>query len=323
MTKNKPIRFAAFLLVIAILTTSILYGTLAKYITGDSATDSARVAKFGVTVAMNGSLYGDEYSGPTGNTIIAYSDDNAGTVKADTETENVVAPGTKSNKGFGFSVTGTPEVDVTLTATIETQNIYLKEGSYAVMVEAENVTAENFAAGTYYTLASGTYTKATSGFSGTATYYKAIEAVTVAADYYPVVYSMTGTDTEYDEGDVDGDSLGAIAKLIAQQLSGNDSISADAAGKFEITQTYEANTDLATALALSANKISWAWDFDASTAGTYDGADTILGNLMAGSAKNGVVVKSTGTGTYAAPEPTTDYNLNTSFDMSITVTQID
>ena len=50
MKKNKMMRLASFLLVATLLTTSMISGTFAKYVTEGSASDSARVAKWGVEV---------------------------------------------------------------------------------------------------------------------------------------------------------------------------------------------------------------------------------------------------------------------------------
>lgn len=337
MKKNKSMRLATVLLVVAILTTGIMYGTFAKYITGDSSNDSARVAKFGVAVSMNGSLYGDEYSANTENpadTIVAYSDANnlTSTVQADAQGTDVVAPGTKSDKGFGFSITGTPEVDVSLTALIETKNIFLKAGNYAVMVPAQGVTELNFDDGTYYTLSSGTYTEAPTFSSSVTEYYKAVNVVAVAADYFPVVYSLTGSTTSYSAGSVAANSLDAVAALVAQKLNGaavtNTAAAATTAyaSKYQITaaanKIYPANTDLSTALALGTNTVAWAWDFDNSGAGTHDAKDTILGDLIAEN-DDAVVVKAGAAGTYVLPVDGTDYNLTTNFNMTVTVTQVD
>lgn len=328
MKKNKSMRIASVLLVVAILTTSILSGTFAKYITGGAGDDSARVAKFGVVIAMNGDLYGDAY-GAVGNAtapnqVIAYGTKGSGTgtVQADTEGEKVVAPGTKSNKGLGFSLTGAPEVDVTVDATLEVQNVFLKAGSYAVMAPAANVTAENYVADTYYILNGSDYElDDTDAFDAGATYFQAVDVTTVAADYYPVVYAMTGSALT---GDNTTDSLDAIAAEFAKTLNGNTAITptvdANGVSTYTISKTYKANTDLATAFAASNKVLSWEWDFDDSTAGTFDGADTILGDLAAGV----TVVKTTDSGaTYTAPTIVTDYILNTAVDFSVSVTQID
>ena len=61
MKKNVLMRFASGALVITMLTTCVISGTFAKYITDDSAHDKARVAKWGITLAVAGSLYGETY----------------------------------------------------------------------------------------------------------------------------------------------------------------------------------------------------------------------------------------------------------------------
>ena len=68
MKKNKTMRAAGGLLIATMLTSSIVSGTYAKYVTTDSATDTARVAKFGVTVTASGSLFDKTYLAGTANT---------------------------------------------------------------------------------------------------------------------------------------------------------------------------------------------------------------------------------------------------------------
>ena len=60
MKKNKMMRTASGLLVATLLTTSMISGTFAKYTTQDEASDSARVAKWGVTALATGSLFGTD-----------------------------------------------------------------------------------------------------------------------------------------------------------------------------------------------------------------------------------------------------------------------
>ena len=108
MKKNKMMRLASSLLVAVLLTSSVISGTFAKYVTSDEAQDSARVAKFGVVVDAEGSLFAKSY-------IDAPADSGSLTVVTNTvDDDNVVAPGTKNETGFSFAVTGTPEVDVKL-----------------------------------------------------------------------------------------------------------------------------------------------------------------------------------------------------------------
>ena len=54
MKKNIMMRLSALLLVAVLLTTCVISGTFAKYVTTDQETDSASVAKWGVTVDVAG-----------------------------------------------------------------------------------------------------------------------------------------------------------------------------------------------------------------------------------------------------------------------------
>ena len=110
MKKNVMMRVASALLVAVLMTTCAISGTFAKYTTSDSATDSARVAKWGVTVDV------------TGETAFAKKYDNEASatgVKVVSDTE-VVAPGTNGTLG-GITIGGETEVmvDVVVTADLE------------------------------------------------------------------------------------------------------------------------------------------------------------------------------------------------------------
>ena len=114
MKKNKMMRAASALLVAVLLTTCAVSGTFAKYTTADDGTDTARVAKWGVTVTATGdnvfdNSYDDATNGATAGTKVVSS----------VTTEDVLAPGTNGTLG-GIAITGTPEVmvDVDVTATL-------------------------------------------------------------------------------------------------------------------------------------------------------------------------------------------------------------
>ena len=127
MKKNKMMRLASFLLIAVLLTTSIISGTFAKYVTEGSATDTARVAKFGVVIDASGSLFSNSYVNAAGGNTPATS----GTLTV-SAAENVVAPGTKcSNDGLKLSITGTPEVNVKVTFAIadDSNDVFLKAGN--------------------------------------------------------------------------------------------------------------------------------------------------------------------------------------------------
>lgn len=130
MKKNKLMRLASGLLVAVLLTTCAISGTFAKYVTSTSATDSARVAKFGVTVTATGDMFSKEYA----------ADDTSFTLASNTvvSTEKVVAPGTSGSLG-GVTITGTPEVAVRVSceaATVELgENWKDASGAYYCPIE--------------------------------------------------------------------------------------------------------------------------------------------------------------------------------------------
>lgn len=113
MKKSKMMRLASCLLVLTLLTTCMISGTFAKYVTAGSGEDIARVAKFGVKVDGNGDMFLKGYA----------KDDSTYTVSSNTvassDTWNVVAPGTTGSL-TEVALTGTPEVAtrVTYDATI-------------------------------------------------------------------------------------------------------------------------------------------------------------------------------------------------------------
>lgn len=105
MTKKKNVlmRSAGLLLVLVLVTSCFVGSTFAKYTVGGNGSDSARVAKFGVNVTANGTMFAREY---------ATDDRSAGTIiKSVISTDKVVAPGTKGNMA-SMTLTGTPEVAV-------------------------------------------------------------------------------------------------------------------------------------------------------------------------------------------------------------------
>lgn len=104
MKKNRIMRVGVSLLVLTLITSCFVGGTFAKYTTGDSGSDTARVAKFGVTVTATGDTFATSYkSGQQGY-------ENVEVVKSGTE-DKVVAPGTYGQMA-GIKITGQPEVAV-------------------------------------------------------------------------------------------------------------------------------------------------------------------------------------------------------------------
>lgn len=116
MKKNKILRLASVMLMLCLITTCAISGTFAKYTTSGTATDSARVAKWGVTIDVSAqdALFATEYKNEEkiGTTDVG----NGLSVQA---TEDLVAPGTTG--ALVIKLAGTPEVavKVTYSATLE------------------------------------------------------------------------------------------------------------------------------------------------------------------------------------------------------------
>ena len=98
MKKNRMMRLASLLLVLVLMTSSVVGGTFAKYVSEVEVTDAARVAYwgFGRTAATTFDLFDGVYVDATNGT----------TVKSDV---NVVAPGTAKETKFAFAYTNSDE----------------------------------------------------------------------------------------------------------------------------------------------------------------------------------------------------------------------
>ena len=125
MKKNIAMRVAAFLFILTMISTCAFATTFAKYTTSDTATDEARVAKWGVTVSMVGMDQTEyEYGGTAQDTSISA-----------TTTEKNIAPGSEIRFAT-INLTGTPEVavSVTYTATLDLSNWVVGGTEYCPLV---------------------------------------------------------------------------------------------------------------------------------------------------------------------------------------------
>jgi len=112
MKKNNMMRIASVLLVAVLLSTCVISGTFAKYVTSATSTDTARVAKFGVEVAVEvDGAFAAEYDANTTVTD-AQSQTIAKTVVAANGTDNLLAPGTSGDLLKSATIEGEPEVAV-------------------------------------------------------------------------------------------------------------------------------------------------------------------------------------------------------------------
>lgn len=202
MKKNRMMRLASGLLVAVLITTSTISGTFAKYVTEAEASDSARVAKFGVVVTATGSLFDDTYINETGGNTPA--DAGELTVEA---SGKAVAPGTKNDTGITFTVTGTPEVDVLLKVeATATSDICLPDGKYSNMTTGDKS-----------------------------------DVTTIATDYHPVVYKLVHNGTEYAGLTLDGlqAQLVALTTAAGKKYEANKDLSDATEGFGTFTITWE------------------------------------------------------------------------------------
>ena len=160
MKKNKTLRVALVLCVLAIFCAALVGSTFAKYVTGDQTADTARVSKWGVTVTYKDLNTNDDL---TFNK--EYATEDAGTNSANisvsvksNDDKNMVAPGT-ADAGFSFTIEGTPEVATKVDIHMDVnKDVFLGKGAdYA----AATAVAHN-------------------AYNGT-------------ANYYPLVFTLTAT----------------------------------------------------------------------------------------------------------------------------------
>ena len=152
--KNKFMRIAAVMLMLCLVTTCAISGTFAKYTDKETATDSARVAKWGIsftvpTDAENNGSFTPTYTKDEGTFDL--------TVKAANGTDDLVAPGTTGTLVTPI-VNGTTEVAVAITvdATLDLTGwevggefycpIVFKVGSTEIKQDGTNDTADKLEA---------------------------------------------------------------------------------------------------------------------------------------------------------------------------------
>ncbi len=110
--KNWTMRAAFLMLALVLITSCFVGGTFAKYVTSGSGEDYARVAKFGVHVEASGDAFAKEYDAVNPQ-LEDYNGDLIAQSVISAE-DDVVAPGTAKTNVVSISVTGTPEVAVTV-----------------------------------------------------------------------------------------------------------------------------------------------------------------------------------------------------------------
>lgn len=137
MKKNRMMRAASALLVAVLLTTCTISGTFAKYVTTNSGSDTAQVAKFGVqiNVADDLGLFDTAYAKEDNQYTSTLS------VRSET-TAQLVAPGTKGS--MSFNITGMPEVATRVSVDFDAtcKAIQLAAGPYTLPAGAFEAAAK-------------------------------------------------------------------------------------------------------------------------------------------------------------------------------------
>lgn len=132
--KHWTLRAAGLLFALVLITSCFVGGTFAKYVTTGGGHESARVAKFGVTMSVaTDTAFKQKYS-KDDTTIpesanINYSVESSGP-------ENLVAPGTKGSNFVVLSISGKPEVAVNVKIEASGTDVFLKAGEYPDLTTA-------------------------------------------------------------------------------------------------------------------------------------------------------------------------------------------
>jgi hypothetical protein len=255
---NKTMRVAGGLLIATLLSTSIVSGTFAKYVTTGSASDSARVAKFGVVVTANGTLFSTTYLSKSGGNIPGGSATTGLTVKS-SDTKKVVAPGTQNDTGLTFSITGTPEVDVKVQITATgTNDIWLGAGTYADMTTSSNATDTFAVSEAYYPIVytlkkngsevkSGTLSEINTALESETTTYAAgtdLSSTTNGVGTYTLTWKWAfGSDSGIDDVDRKDTLLGDLIAGTTITPDTNNAAPASAEGLTASANSYNANVD--------------------------------------------------------------------------------
>ena len=128
MKKNRMMRLASILLVLTLLSTSVISGTFAKYVTADEGSDFARVAKWGVVIEAEsfGMFEADYQTDDTATFTGTYS-----VSAAAGDRDDLLAPGTKGSFA-DIAITGTPEVavDVAIVPTVTIGGNWVVAGDF-------------------------------------------------------------------------------------------------------------------------------------------------------------------------------------------------
>ena len=147
--KHWTLRAAGLLFALVLITSCFVGGTFAKYVTSKSASDIARVARFGVKItAEDHTAFKTTYTTDATDLSIGVNSVISSIGTSGTR-EKVVAPGTGEDNAATLSITGKPEVAVHVELTMSGMDVFLEAGEHPDLT-ATSPTAKFTLADRYY-----------------------------------------------------------------------------------------------------------------------------------------------------------------------------
>jgi len=283
MKKNRTMRVAVLLMALTLMTSCFVGNTFAKYVTQETASDSARVAKWGVQFTTAGNpLFKTQYF--VDDTDAKTAGMTVSVKSLASPTDNVVAPGTFGNLvSFGLAnQEGTnPEVSFKVNFALA-QKDGTKVEDYKDNIYLEGKYSEGVSYATYVDTANG----------NAIINYANANAKDVV-DYYPIKYTWVVTEKAYVEtmnkalfgadansATDDTDDLNGVEAInyIRSLASGNDTniIAYGSSNRFD---SYYANDDdktngkLTDGIFAQLSKIIMVYDVNTQTYDVYYDSD--------------------------------------------------
>ena len=118
MKKNRMMRLASVLLIMTLLSTSVISGTFAKYVSSATGSDTARVAKWHIEVEDN--KLGVENATITFDLFKTINDTGNTAAESDVKTGEIIAPGTAGS--FELNIKNLSEVNAKYSVALTESN---------------------------------------------------------------------------------------------------------------------------------------------------------------------------------------------------------
>lgn len=214
--KNLIVKATALMAALTLSTSCFVGGTFAKYVSSGTGSDTARVAKWGVTVTASADTFVKEY-------LTNDPDVNAEGVitKSVVSTDDVVAPGTSGNMAK-INLEGTPEVavKVTYSADLDLGDKWAVDESYYCPIKI-NVCGKELK-GLDYTNAGSFEAAVESLIAGYSQIYDAENDLSTVTDNLSIYWEWPfegGTGTKQYQSDAKDTKLGDAATAATIGLS--------------------------------------------------------------------------------------------------------